>query len=195
MNLLVLADYQVSKFCFRNQIFRKLNSWESLEQYLKDQLPASILDRSLFNSEKISKELDLTGFRILSIYDPKYPPLLKEIYDPPLILFYKGNLNILNLSYAAVVGTRNPSPISVFASELFPSYLKNKGFSGIVSGLAKGIDAVSMNSALDEDLAVIGVMGTGPEKEYPYENKMLYQRINSSNRTLILTEYPPGQKF
>lgn len=136
MNRLVLVDSQVSKFCFKNQIFRKLNFWESLNEYLKNHLPASVLGKFLFHSDKISKDLDLTGFKALSFY------------DPPLVLFYKGNLNILNLLYGAVVGTRDPSPISVFAAELFPSYLKNKGFSGIVSGFVKGIDAVSMNSTL-----------------------------------------------
>ncbi|WP_061249717.1 DNA-processing protein DprA [Leptospira alstonii] len=195
MNPLVLVDSKVSKFCLQNRIFEKLNSWENLSGYLKGALPASVLEKALYTSGKMSKDLKKTGFSTLSFYDPEYPPLLKEIYDPPFVLFYKGDLNILNLSFAAVVGTRDPSPVSKFAAELFPSYLKKNGFSGIVSGLAKGIDAVSMNAALDEELAVIGVMGTGPETEYPFENKNLYQRMKSSKRTLILTEYPPGQKI
>ncbi|EMF81702.1 DNA protecting protein DprA [Leptospira weilii serovar Topaz str. LT2116] len=195
MNPLVLADPNVSKLCFKNRIFEKLNSWVSLSEHLERFLPSSVLREALYASEKISNDLKKTGFSVLSFFDPEYSSLLKQIYDPPLILFYKGNLNILDLSFAAVVGTRNPSPISCYATELIPSYLKKNGFSGIVSGFAKGIDATSMNAALDEELAVIGVMGTGPETEYPFENRKLYRRMKDSKRTLILTEYPPGQKI
>lgn len=144
MNPLVLVDSKISKFCLQNRIFEKLNSWENLSGYLKGALPASVLEKALYTSGKMSKDLKKTGFSTLSFYDPEYPPLLKEIYYPPFVLFYKGDLNILNLSFAAVVGTRDPSPVSKFAAELFPSYLKKNGFSGIVSGLAKGIDAVSI---------------------------------------------------
>ncbi|EMN13940.1 DNA-processing protein DprA [Leptospira borgpetersenii] len=195
MNPLILVDSYVSKFCSKNGIFKKLNSLANLNAYLERFLPSSVLRGALYASEKISSDLKKTGFSVLSFFDPEYPSLLKEIYDPPLILFYKGNLNILDLSFAAVVGTRNPSPISYYAAELIPYYLKGTGFSGVVSGFAKGIDATSMNAALDEELAVIGVMGTGPETEYPFENRKLYQRMKYAKRTLILTEYPPGQKI
>ncbi|TGL94314.1 DNA-protecting protein DprA [Leptospira barantonii] len=194
MNPLVLSDSIVSKICYKNRIFEKYDSWGEFNEVIKRSVPASVLKNAKDTSEKILSDLSKTGFSVLCFFDPEYPAGLKQIYDPPLILFYKGNLKILNQSLAAVVGTRNPSPISTFASELFPSYLKKNGFSGIVSGLAKGIDATTMNSALDETLDVIGVMGTGPETEYPRENKSLYQRMKSSERTLILTEYPPGHK-
>lgn len=194
MNPLVLSDFTVSKFCYKNRIFEKYNSWEEFSESLESSVPGSVLKNAEIVSERILSDLSKTGFSVLCFFDSEYPAQLKQIYDPPLILFYKGDLKILKESLAAVVGTRNPSPISSFACELFPFYLKKNGFSGIVSGLAKGIDASTMNSALDEELAVVGVMGTGPESEYPRENKILYQRMKSSERTLILTEYPPGHK-
>ncbi|AOP35300.1 DNA processing protein DprA [Leptospira tipperaryensis] len=192
MNLLVLADPKVSQFCIRTRIFKKWNSWEEAQVNLRSSLPESILRNSELFSERISKELQELKFSILSIFDDEYPPLLKEIFDPPLILFTKGNQKILRENFAAVVGTREPSPISSFTVTLLPSFLKTQGFFGIVSGLAKGIDAIAMRSALDEGLSVIGVMGTGPETEYPIENKKLYRSMKESDRALILTEYPPG---
>ncbi|AYV55498.1 DNA-protecting protein DprA [Leptospira kmetyi] len=194
MSPLVLSDSVVSKICYKNRIFENHNSWNDFGDALERSVPASILKNAERAAEKIRSDLFKTGFSVLCFFDLEYPALLKRIYDPPLILFYKGDPKILKESLAAVVGTRNPSPVSTFASELFPSYLKKNGFSGIVSGLAKGIDAITMNSALDETLSVIGVMGTGPETEYPRENKSLYQRMKFSERTLILTEYPPGHK-
>ncbi|RHX88291.1 DNA-processing protein DprA [Leptospira stimsonii] len=192
MNLLVLADPKVSQFCFRTRIFKKWNSWEQAENDLRSSLPESILKNAMVSAGKISDEVRELGFDFISFFDEEYPPLLKEIFDPPLILFIKGNRNILRENFAAVVGTREPSPISSFASTLLPSFLKTQGFFGIVSGLAKGIDAVSMRYALDEGLDVIGVLGTGPETEYPNENKNLYRSMKESDRALILTEYPPG---
>ncbi|XDD49797.1 DNA-processing protein DprA [Leptospira sp. WS92.C1] len=195
MSPLVLSDSKIFQFCIRTRSFKKWNTLEELKAVLKDSLPKSILENAARVSEKISKELEESGFSYLSFYEPEYPTLLKEIYDPPLLLFYKGDKNILKESYAAVVGTRDPSPVSLFASSVFPSYLKSLGFQGIVSGLAKGIDAGSMNSALDQGLKVIGVMGTGPGIEYPFENKKLYQKMKESKNALILTEYPPGHKI
>ncbi|MCG6169230.1 DNA-processing protein DprA [Leptospira sanjuanensis] len=194
MNPFVLSDSAVARVCHKNRIFEIMNSWEESIPYLERLLPATVLDRALAASETIPRALERTGFSVLTIFDPQYPALLKEIYDPPLLLFYKGNLDVLQGNFAAVVGTRNPSPISVYACELFPSHLKRQGFSGVVSGLAKGIDAAVMHASLDNTLDVIGVMGTGPETEYPFENKKLYQRMKSSDRSLLLTEYPPGHK-
>ncbi|MBM9501154.1 DNA-protecting protein DprA [Leptospira sp. 201903071] len=192
MNLLVLADPKVSQFCIRTRIFKKWNSWEEAQTNLNSSLPESILKNAEFFSERVSREIQELGFSVLSIFDEEYPPLLKEIFDPPLILFVKGNRKILLENFAAVVGTREPSPISSFAATLLPPFLKTYEFFGIVSGLAKGIDAAVMSSALEEGLAVIGVMGTGPEIEYPSENKKLYKSMKESDRALILTEYPPG---
>ncbi|MBM9579254.1 DNA-protecting protein DprA [Leptospira sp. 201903070] len=192
MNLLVLADPKVSQFCIRTRIFKKWNSWEEAQVNLRSSLPESILRNAESFSKRISEELQDLRFSILSIFDEEYPPLLKEIFDPPLILFAKGNRKILLENFVAVVGTREPSPISSFAATLLPSFFKTQKVSGIVSGFAKGIDAVAMYSALEDDLAVIGVMGTGPETEYPNENRKLYRSMKESNRALILTEYPPG---
>lgn len=137
MNPLVLADSDVSRFCLKNRIFEKLNSWTSLSEYLERSLPSSVLQKVLYVSEKISNDLKKTGFSVLSFFDPEYPSLLREIYDPPLILFYKGDLNILELSFAAVVGTRDPSPISCYAAGLIPSYLKKTVFRGSFPVLPK----------------------------------------------------------
>lgn len=190
MNPCVLADPDVSRLYVKNRIFEK---YDSFEEWIRI-LPASVLERALASAERISSEVANLGFSVLTGFDPGYPPLLKEIYDPPAVLFYSGNVDLLHERLAAVVGTREPSPVSKFVCGILPAYLKAHNVSGIVSGLAKGIDACAMRHALERGMKVIGVMGTGPENEYPWENGDLYRDMKRSENTLILTEYPPGHK-
>ncbi|TGK34376.1 DNA-processing protein DprA [Leptospira gomenensis] len=194
MNPCFLADPDVSRIYVKNRIFEKYNSLEEWTRVLSSSFPASIFDRAGSAAERISSEVTDLGFSVLTGFDPEYPSLLKQIYDPPAILFHYGNVNVLQERLAAVVGTREPSPVSKFVCELLPSYLKTHNVSGIVSGLAKGIDVCAMSCALKRGMKVIGVMGTGPENEYPWENKDLYRDMKRSENALILTEYPPGHR-
>ncbi|MFQ3621499.1 MAG: DNA-processing protein DprA [Spirochaetales bacterium] len=122
--------------------------------------------------------------------DSRYPPQLKEIYDPPFLLFYRGVLPAWTETFFAVVGTRNPTPRGRRAAYNFGRESAEAGIV-IVSGLAKGIDGEAHRGALDGKGRTLAVLGHGPDTVYPYANRRLGERILSEGG-LLLSEYPPG---
>ncbi|MGM8214456.1 DNA-processing protein DprA [Bacillaceae bacterium W0354] len=127
----------------------------------------------------------------LTIFDSHFPEELRQIPDPPLILYWKGNLNLLNSNKVAVIGSRKPSK---FASQkiktLITPLIENN--ITIVSGLAYGIDAMSHQITLDYGGNTIAILGFGYNHIYPFENISLYQLIAENG--LILSEYPPDSR-
>lgn len=127
--------------------------------------------------------------KLLTIEDEKYPPLLKEIPDYPISLYYKGNLD--DISYdcnLAVVGSRNASTGAKISLNKIISELNNSNIT-IVSGLAFGIDAQAHKSAIENNLKTIGVIGCGLDIIYPTQNKSLYEEIINGVGA-IFSEYP-----
>lgn len=155
-------------------------------------LPSDLRAKIDSETKSYSSSLKSLGASVVGYFDPEYPPLLREIYDPPPNLFYYGNPEVFRKSFLAVVGTRKASPVTLALCKAVPPFSRSIGAEGIVSGLALGVDAEAMNVALNEEFPVIGIMGTGPEKEYPTENRNLYSRMKLSKNALIVTEYPPG---
>ncbi|MFC0271281.1 DNA-processing protein DprA [Metabacillus herbersteinensis] len=143
------------------------------------------------NVEKLEQNYKTNNIFFLSISDPTYPYLLKEIADPPLYLFCKGNRELLNRDnqLISVVGTRNPSTYGLKVTEHILKPLIQKNWV-IVSGLAKGIDACAHRTALNNNGYTIAVIGGGFNHLYPKENKTLALMMMPSN--LILSEYPPN---
>ncbi len=127
---------------------------------------------------------------VLSLDDPRYPPLLLEIADPPPLLFVVGNVDCLNSPHLAVVGSRNPSPGGLQTAREFSSHLARAGL-GIISGLALGIDAASHRGTLDAGGITVAVEGTGPDQIYPRIHRGLADEIVASNGARI-SEFPPG---
>lgn len=128
---------------------------------------------------------------IISYDDPRYPKLLKEIADPPLVLYVKGNLALLETPQLAVVGSRNPTPSGRELARLFAHDLSNFGVT-VTSGLALGIDASAHRGALaSDDPKTIAVMGTGLDLIYPASHKDLATEILAKNGTLV-SEFAPG---
>lgn len=126
---------------------------------------------------------------IITYEDESYPPLLKQIPDYPLSLYYKGDAK--NISYdctLAVVGSRKASNEAKLALNSIISKLKNSNIT-IVSGLAYGIDAVAHTSALNNNIKTIGVIGSGLDITYPSQNKKIYEDI-VKNFGVIFSEYP-----
>ncbi|HKM02523.1 MAG TPA: DNA-processing protein DprA [Bacilli bacterium] len=125
----------------------------------------------------------------ITIVDENYPEEFKCIYRPPLVVFYKGDLSLLNdLSRAiTVVGTRKPSEYGLKMATILSSDLVKEQFI-IVSGMARGIDAVAHESALSLLGKTIAVLGSGINNPYPKENTELYHNI--CEQGLILSEYP-----
>ncbi len=120
--------------------------------------------------------------------DEGYPPLLHQITDPPLVLFVKGEMDILTKSQIAVVGSRNPSIYGKEQAKLLSKDLAERGFV-ITSGLALGVDAASHAGALSEQGKTIAVMGTGMASIYPPSNRKLAETIIANGA--LVSEFPP----
>ena len=128
------------------------------------------------------------GVRILARDDPRYPPLLAQLSAPPILLFVRGDPEVLKDPMLAIVGSRNPTPSGRETTGDFARYLATCGLT-IVSGLAIGIDGAAHAGAL-EDGRTVAVLGTGPDLIYPKAHRDLARRI-AQNGALV-TEYPPG---
>lgn len=123
----------------------------------------------------------------LSYFDDEYPPLLKESYQAPLILFYKGDLRALQLPALAVVGTRTATAYGQeVLRDLLPPLLE-KGMA-IVSGLAKGIDVMAHQVTFAHGGVPIAVIGSGIGRAYPVQNRRLQEQV--AEQGLLLSEYP-----
>lgn len=128
-------------------------------------------------------------FPSLSICDDAYPLELKEIYNPPVLLFYQGNLDLLQEAKLGVVGSRKASPTGTAAVGKIVQELGNRFV--IVSGLARGIDTSAHVAALKNGGQTIAVIGCGLDQVYPRENAALQAYIGDHH--LVLSEYEAGQ--
>lgn len=126
---------------------------------------------------------------VVTLADPEYPPLLRQIFDPPLALHVRGDASLLSLPSIAIVGSRRASPYAVNAAQHLARQLVPAGLA-IVSGLALGVDAASHEAALDIGGKTIAVLGTGIDITYPPGNKRLFRRI--AEQGVIVTELAPG---
>lgn len=129
------------------------------------------------------------GCRFLMRGGPEYPPLLEEIYDPPLILYARGHLEALERPGVAVVGTRRPTIYGLQMAQGIASDLGSRGIA-VVSGLARGIDAAAHRGCLEGDGSTIAVLGCGIDIVYPREHRQLTQKI--LQKGLLLSEFTPG---
>ena len=117
-----------------------------------------------------------------------YPPALEDLYDPPVLLFARGRLELLDRPAFAVVGARRPTPDGVAAARLLAGDLSRAGLV-IVSGMARGIDGAAHEAALAN--GTIGVLGCGIDVVYPREEARLFARVASEG--LLLSEFLPGE--
>jgi DNA processing protein len=129
--------------------------------------------------------------KVITIEDDDYPINLKAIYDPPVVLYIKGNIRKEELCIA-MVGTRTPTEYGLLQARHLSKRLANLGFC-IVSGLARGIDTACHKAALEENGLTYGVLGCGIDVVYPPENNWLYRRIPESGGGII-TEFPFGTR-
>ncbi|KJQ63550.1 hypothetical protein D8811_07580 [Streptococcus gordonii] len=129
-------------------------------------------------------------FPSFSILDDCYPWDLSEIYNPPALLFYQGNIDLLELPKVAVVGSRDSSKLGNQSVQKIIKELNNELI--IVSGLARGIDTAAHMAALQNGGRTIAVIGTGLDVFYPKANKKLQAYIGKNH--LVLSEYGPGEQ-
>jgi len=133
--------------------------------------------------------IDTLAIDLVPRGDPRYPPLLAAIDDPPPLLFLRGDLRAGALPCVALVGTRHTSPYGELVAEQLARELAAAGV-GVISGLAQGIDAAAHEGALQAGGYTAAVLGTGVDKPYPAANKALYQRLCESGA--VLSEFMLG---
>ena len=147
-------------------------------------------DKSLDRADKILGDCERLGLRILTIRDAEYPDRLRNISDPPLVLYVQGRMPLFDDEVAiAMVGSRKASPYAQMMGEKLAFQMAGLG-ALIVSGLAAGGDAAAHRGALRAGGFTAAVIGGGHDIIYPRENRSLYQDIGV--RGVILSEYPPG---
>lgn len=141
--------------------------------------------------KKVEDELYNYDIKVITYASKGYPEKLKNIDEPPLVLYYRGDVELLNKKSIAIVGTRKPSDYGKLVCEKFTKALSNAGLV-TVSGLAYGTDTIVAETTLFEGGKTIAVLGGGLDSIYPYQNKALSERIEKSG--LLLSEYMPKMK-
>ncbi|HWZ44104.1 MAG TPA: DNA-processing protein DprA [Candidatus Saccharimonadales bacterium] len=127
---------------------------------------------------------------VLTEGDPQWPVRLSEIYDPPLVLYIRGNVEAVSKPGVAIVGTRHPTPYGIGMAERLACDLAMRGLV-IFSGLARGVDAAAHRGALKGPGRTVAVLGTGVDEIYPKENKKLIDPILAADGALV-SEFPMG---
>ncbi len=128
--------------------------------------------------------------QIIGLDDPAYPSQLKQIYDPPLVLYVRGNVSVISQPGIAVVGTRHPTPYGLGMAERLACDLAGRGLV-IFSGLARGVDAAAHRGAVHARGKTVAVFGTGVDTVYPKESKRLVEQILAFGGAVI-SEFPLG---
>lgn len=150
-----------------------------------------IKEKSVFNFDTEIEKYNKLDINIVSFFDDDYPVLLKQISQPPILLFYKGNINNINKTIG-VVGSRKCTEYGVSVTKDFCKYFAQNNIITI-SGGAIGIDSVCHNSSINNNYRTIAVMGCGLDQLYPYFNKQLFQDILNNNGAIV-SEFPIGVK-
>jgi DNA processing protein len=156
-------------------------------------LPPEVADavlsgRSAERAEQEWERATALGVRIVDITDPGYPPLLREIFDPPVILYIRGNKWDAELPQLAIVGTRRPTGYGLNCAERLAEDLAARGLA-VTSGLARGLDAAAHRGALKAGVSY-AVFGSGLDFVYPKENRRLADLVE--NNGAIISEFPLG---
>src|SRR6202795_5267827 len=145
--------------------------------------------QNFWRAEKEVAALRAVGARLVNWTEPEYPQTLLQIYDPPVMLYVRGDAQILNLPSIGMVGTRRPTLYGTQMAERLGRELAARGLI-VVSGMARGIDAIGHQGVMAVNGRAVGVLGTGIDVCYPKENRKLYEKV--LERGAILSEFPLG---
>ena len=167
----------------------------SLTELEAHRLPAAVAQalharQPLSAAAKELAQAQAAGVRLVTWDEPEYPQRLREIYDPPPLLYVRGNVELLNRHLISVVGSRRPTPYGNQMAEKLARDLADRGLV-IVSGLARGIDSSAHKGAQSSSTgATIGVLGCGIDVIYPKENKKIFAEMEQ--RGAIISEFAMG---
>jgi DNA processing protein len=145
--------------------------------------------QTFWRAEKEVDAIRRIGCRVVNCTEPEYPQSLLQIYDPPAVLYVRGDAGILNAPSLSIVGTRRPTVYGTQMAERMGRDLAKRGLV-IVSGLARGVDALAHNGTTSVGGRGIGVLGTGIDVCYPKENKKLFEKVLENGA--IISELPTG---
>jgi DNA processing protein len=183
-----LSARVLRKFGSPDGVFRaSLTELESCK--LPTEVAQAIVKKESF--KRAEKELDavrrIANCGLLNWTEPEYPQNLLQIYDPPVLLYVRGDSQVLNFPSLGMVGTRRPTLYGTQMAQRLARELAARGLV-VVSGMARGIDAIGHQGAMDAQGRAIGVLGTGIDVCYPKENKKLYEKV--LERGAIISEFP-----
>lgn len=157
---------------------------------LRQESLEALMDKDLAEAEAILAKCAKGKIRILTWEDPMYPQRLKNIYDPPILLYYRGTLPAFDREVAVgVVGTRKASAYGLKAAQTLGGQIAACG-GLVVSGMAAGIDAMATQGALQQGRPAVGVLGCGVDRVYPVSNRKLFMEMEQQG--CLISEYPPG---
>ena len=145
--------------------------------------------RESLEPQRVMQKLKDDGISVLYVDEPMYPHILKEIYDPPKILYVKGDPRILQQTMVAIVGARKASPYGLAVAEKIAGELADAGLC-VISGMARGIDTAAHRGALGVSAPTAAVLGCGVDVVYPPENRRLMAAIIENGA--VISEFPPG---
>lgn len=182
----LLIDYFGSAENIYNADRDELMSIEGISQNMLK----NVMNKDLSKAESILSSCERAGCSILTLDDAQYPEKLRNIYDPPTVLYIKGTLPDIDcLPVVGIVGTRWCTPYGYKNAENLGRELSNSGIV-VSTGLAKGIDTAAATGGVDGKMPVIGVIGCGVDKVYPVSNRKLYEKVAANGA--VISEYPPG---
>lgn len=160
-------------------------------QFSKELASTFINYRKTADVEKLYYKVQASGCWVSTIIDDDYPPVLKQIHDPPIVIYGKGRKELLKSRGIAMVGCRKPSYYGQQMAKKISGDLADYHWT-VISGLARGIDASSHKGCLEKQGNTVAVLGSGVDVIYPPENNKLYHEI--LEKGAVITEYPPGSK-
>ena len=160
----------------------------AVERVASAALGAAAIDRARTDAQLDQQWLNDTGACVLSIRDPRYPPLLQRLAGAPFLLFVRGDADALWTPQLAIVGSRQGTAGGLATARDFAATFVSRGFA-VVSGLAAGIDAAAHQGAIDAGGTTVAVLGTGLDRIYPARNADLARAI--ALHGALVTEFPP----
>lgn len=151
----------------------------------------AVRERKREHGAKVLARIAEMGASILLPDDPAFPRRLREIPDAPVMLFAAGRMELLDTPAVAIVGSRGHSRYGAEAARFFAAGSVRAGLT-VVSGMARGVDAIAHEAALEADGGTVGVLGNGLGVVYPSANARLYEAVGE--RGCLITEFPPGER-
>ncbi|RJR38575.1 MAG: DNA-processing protein DprA, partial [Desulfobacteraceae bacterium] len=180
----------ISRFGSAESVFlASLQELSSVEGVREDVAAKILKKKRPASADRILRTVERTGARVLRITDQEYPPLLREIHDPPLLLYVRGREIPPALPFIAVVGSRNPTSYGTKAAGAIGQGLAVRGV-GVVSGMAAGIDSAAHWGSMEQRGFPLAVLGTGIDVVYPESNKKLHEKL--LDRGAVVSELVPG---